>query len=169
MVITESTTAGINLAAQLIRPQPQQNVVVTDLAFMSNTYPFLVSQSAAAEVRFVKSRNSKIYMEDLAAQVDEHTVIVHTCAVTVGSGFRYPLDSVYEITSRYDVPLIIDGAQALGLIDINIYKPLVHFLASTASKWLMGPAGVGILYVTDKYLNDTPPAAGWLSAVNADD
>jgi selenocysteine lyase/cysteine desulfurase len=169
IVITESTTAGINLAAQLIGPQPEQNVVVTDLAFMSNTYPFIVSQSAVEDVRFVKSHNGKIYMEDLEAQVDEHTALVHICAVTVGSGFRYPLDSVYKITSRFNVPLIIDGAQALGLIDINVNEPPLHFLASTASKWLMGPAGVGFLHVADKYLNETPPTAGWLSAANADD
>lgn len=166
IVITESTTAGINLAAQILRPGPGQNVVVTDLAFMSNTYPWLAGQSAAAEVRFVKSRGGKIPMEDLAAKIDERTAAVTLCAVTVGSGFRFDLSAVHAITSRYDVPLIVDGAQALGVIDIDVNDPPLDFLAGTASKWLMGPTGVGFLYVADRHLHATPPAVGWLSAAN---
>jgi len=46
-------------------------VVVTDLAFMSNAYPWLAGRSAGAEVRFVESRHGKIYMEDLTSAVDK--------------------------------------------------------------------------------------------------
>ena len=169
IVITESTTAGLNLAGQLLRPQKAQNIVVTDLAFMSSTYPWLASQVATAEVRFVTARDGKIHMEDLAEQLDENTAAVSICAVTVGSGFRYDLRKVFDLTSRYNVPLIVDGAQALGLIDMDVNHPPVDFLAGTASKWLMGPTGIGFLYLQDKYLDMTPPSVGWLSAANLAD
>lgn len=45
----------------------------------------------------------------------------------------------------------------------------MDFLACTASKWLMGPAGVGYLYVADSHLNATPPTVGWLAAANVGD
>jgi len=169
IVVTESTTAGLNLAGQIVQTRPGQNVVVTDLAFMSTTYPWLVSQSATVEVRFVESRDGRIVMDDLAAQVDEHTAAVSLCAVTVGSGFRFDLDTVHEITSRWNVPLIVDGAQALGLIDIDVNQPALDFLATTTSKWLMGPAGIGCLYVSDRHLDATPPTVGWLAAANLSD
>lgn len=169
IVITDSTTAGINLAAQIIRPKPGQNVVVTDLAFMSNTYLWLASQSALSDVRFVKSRNGKIYLSDLEAEIDDRTAAVHICAVTVGSGFRYDLAAVTAITKKRGIPLIVDAAQALGLIDLNVHDLQIDFLASTASKWLMGPAGVGYLYVGKRYLNAPPPTVGWLSAANVGD
>ncbi len=169
IVITESTTAGINLAGHILRPGPGQNVVVTDLDFMSNTYPWMVSELAGAEVRFVESRDGKIMMDDLAARVDTNTAVVHLCAVTVGSGFRFDLSAVYAITRKFNVPLVIDGAQALGLIDVDVNNPPLDFLAGTASKWLMGPAGVGFLYVADRYLTAAPPTAGWLSAANVGD
>jgi len=64
---------------------------------------------------------------------------------------------------------MIDAAQALGLIDLNVSDPPVDFLACTASKWLMGPAGVGFLYLADRYLGAVPPTVGWLSAANVGD
>jgi cysteine desulfurase / selenocysteine lyase len=166
IVITESTTAALNLAAQLLRPRAGQNVVVTDLAFMSSTYSWLVSQVAQCEVRFVESRDGTIRMDDLAAAVDENTAAVSICAVTVGSGFRFNLRDVYAITAPGNVPLIVDAAQALGLVDIHAGDPPLSFLACTASKWLMGPAGVGFLYVSDRHLQATPPGVGWYAAAN---
>lgn len=169
IVVTESTTAALNLAGQLVRPQADQNVVVTDLAFMSSTYPWLVSQGACAQVRFVANRGGRIEMDDLAAQVDKQTAALSICAVTVGSGFRFDLSAVAEIADRHGAALIVDGAQALGLIDVNVDNSPVDFLATTASKWLMGPAGVGFAYVADKYLDAPPPSTGWLAAANIGD
>ena len=169
IVVTESTTAGLNLAGQLVRPRDDQNVVVTDLAFMSSTYPWLVSQGAGAQVRFVANRDGRIEMDDLAAQVDDKTAAVSICTVTVGSGFRFDLGAVAEITRRREAALIVDGAQALGLIDVDVNTPPLDFLATTASKWLMGPAGVGLIHVADKYLDAAPPNVGWLAAANLGD
>ena len=169
IVITESTTAGLNLAAQLLRPGPEQNVVVTDLAFMTSTHMWLARRPDGPQLRFVENRDGRIAMEDLAAAVDEKTAAVSICAVTVGSGFRYDLQQVHAITSRYGVPLIVDGAQAVGLVELNATQPPLDFLACPASKWLMGPAGVGYLYLADRYLDAAPPAAGWFAAANVGD
>ena len=168
IVITESTTAAINLAAQILRPRAEQNVVVTDLAFMSNTYPWLVSH-APVEVRFVQSTDGMVPADLIAREVDANTAAVCLCAVTVGSGFRHDLREVYDLTRMYNAPLIIDGAQAMGVLDMDVHRPPLDFLAGTASKWLMGPAGVGYLYLADRYLDGTPPAAGWLAAKNLAD
>jgi selenocysteine lyase/cysteine desulfurase len=167
IVITESTTAALNLAAQIIRPQQGQNVVVTELDFMTNTYPWLVCHPV--ETRFAKSRDGRICTDELAALVDEHTAAICLCAVTVGSGFRFNLTDVQALARRHHTPLIVDAAQALGVVDVNVNDPPLDFLASTASKWLMGPAGVGFLYVADAHLQATPPTVGWLSAANVGD
>ncbi|MSU47153.1 MAG: aminotransferase class V-fold PLP-dependent enzyme [Lacunisphaera sp.] len=168
IVVTESTTAAINLAAQILRPKPGQNIVVNDLDFMTDTYPWLVCHPCA-EVRFVKSRDGKIQIDDLAKQVDGNTAVVSLCAVTVGSGYRFDLRAVHAVTRSSGIPLLVDGSQALGLVKISVNDPPLDFLATTVSKWLMGPAGVGLLYLADRYLDATPPTAGWLSAANVGD
>jgi cysteine desulfurase/selenocysteine lyase len=169
IVITDSTTAGLNLAAQILAPTPEQNVVLTDLAFMSNTYPWLASQVAIPDVRFVEQRAGRVAIEDIQATIDAQTACVSICAVTVGSGFRYNLGQLTDITRAAGVPLIVDAAQALGLVDVDLRTTPVDFMAGTTSKWLMGPTGVGYLYVADEYLGATPPNVGWMSASNVDD
>jgi selenocysteine lyase/cysteine desulfurase len=89
--------------------------------------------------------------------------------VTVGSGFRFDLQAVHGITAVHAAPLIVDAAQATGLVRVDVQDPPLDFLATTASKWLMGPAGVGFLYMADRYLTATPPTVGWLSAANVSD
>lgn len=167
IVITESTTAAVNLAAQILRPRPGQNIVVSDLDFMTSTYPWLVSH--LAEVRFVPSRDGEVNLSELTALVDQNTVAVCICAVTVGSGARLDLAELHALTRPHSIPLVIDAAQALGLADIDVKSPPLDFVACTASKWLMGPAGVGYLYVADRHLSAPPPAAGWLAAANVGD
>lgn len=167
IVITESTTAGINMASQIIKPLHDQNVIVTDLEFMSDTYPWLVCHPA--QVRFARNRNGKISPADIAGLIDEMTAAVSVSAVAAGSGFRFDLLEIHEVVSQHNVPLIVDAAQALGLIDINVNEIKPSFLVCTASKWLMGPAGVGFLYVSDKYLDSTPPSVGWFAAANRND
>jgi len=169
IVITESTTAALNLAAQILEPRADQNVVVTDLAYMSSTYLWLASKSAVSDVRFVKSRGGKIDVADLVAKLDEKTAAVSVCAVTVASGYRFDLETLHAETGARGIPLIVDGAQAVGLVEVDVKRPPVDFLAMTASKWLMGPAGVGFLYLADRYLDVTPPTVGWLAAANVGD
>ena len=167
IVVTESTTAAINLAARLIGPKPGQNVVLNDLDFMTDSYPWLVCHPGV-EVRFARSRDGRIRTEDLMAQVDNRTAAVGLCAVTVGSGFRFDLREVRSALGG-GVPLLVDGAQALGLAAVDVNDAGIEFLAGTASKWLMGPTGVGFLYVADRYLDAAPPSVGWLSAANVGD
>jgi len=168
IVVTESTSAAVSLASKLIAPKPGQNVVLNDLDFMTDSYPWLACHPGV-EVRFVPSRAGKIVTADLMAQVDSKTAAIGLCAVTVGSGFRFDLNEVRAALGSRDIPLLVDGAQALGLVDIDVGSPKIEFLATTASKWLMGPAGVGFLYVDDRYLGAAPPSVGWLSAANVGD
>ena len=167
IVVTESTTAGINLAAQILRPAPGANIVASDLEFMSDTYPWTVCHSA--QVRFAQSRCGKTEPRDLAALIDERTVALIVSAVAAGSGFRSNLVDLREIAKRHGIPLIVDAAQALGLVNVDVDDVQPAFLACTASKWLMGPAGVGFLYIADRYLGATPPSVGWFAAANRGD
>ena len=82
IVVTESTSAAVSLASKLIAPKPGQNVVLNDLDFMTDSYPWLACHPGV-EVRFVPSHAGKIVTADLMAQVDSKTAAIGLCAVTV--------------------------------------------------------------------------------------
>jgi selenocysteine lyase/cysteine desulfurase len=168
IVITDSTTAGINLAAQIMRPRPGQNVIVTDLTFMSNAYTWMVAHPEI-ELRFAPSEGGRVAYDSLERLVDDGTAALNICAVTVGSGFRFDLREIHRLAQTHGTPTLIDASQALGVVDIDVQRLDIDFLACTASKWLMGPTGVGFLYVGARYLNARPPIAGWLGAQNRRD
>ena len=165
IVITDSTSSAINMAARILSPKSGQNVVVTDLTYMSDSYAWLVSHPGI-NVRFVNSREGMVSPEDIRALVDADTLAVNLCAVTAGTGFRFDLEKVYSALPPSKPPLLIDASQALGVVKMNVANPSLDFLACTAGKWLMGPSGVGFLYVSDIYMKATPPAAGWICAAN---
>lgn len=167
IAITESTTASINIAAHIINPEPHQNVVLTDLEFMSDTYPWIISHPV--EVRFVPSKNGRIIEKDFESFIDSKTAAVSVSAVAVGSGYRIDLEAVTSAASKYHTPIIIDGAQAVGMIPLDIKKLEIDFLVCTASKWLFGPTGIGFLYIGDRFLDANPPCVGWLAAENRND
>jgi selenocysteine lyase/cysteine desulfurase len=167
IAITESTTAAINLVAGLVRPQKEQNVVVTELEYMSDTYPWIISHPA--QVRFIPENNGRIIEDEIPQFVDENTAVLSVSAVAVGSGYRADLKKVHQATSPIHIPLLVDGAQAVGVMPLNINDPEIDFLVCTANKWLFGPAGVGFLYVGDRFIQADPPNAGWLAAANRRD
>jgi cysteine desulfurase/selenocysteine lyase len=169
IVVTESTTSALNLAHQLVRPTADQNVVLDELAFMTNTYPWLISGLAGPEVRFVPEVDGSISISDLKAALDPATALLSISAVAVSSGFRHDLGAVSDVAAAAGVPVLADGAQAVGVIDIDLARTPIDFLAGTTSKWLMGPAGVGFLHLGDQYLGATPPSLGWLAAANVGD
>jgi cysteine desulfurase / selenocysteine lyase len=169
IVITESTTSALNLAHQLVRPTAEQNVVLDELAFMTNTYPWLVSGLAGPEVRFVPEVDGSIRSSDMRAALDSRTALLSISAVAVSNGFRHDLGAVSGVAAAAGVPVLADGAQAVGVVDIDLARTPIDFLAGTATKWLMGPAGVGFLHLADQYLDVTPPNVGWLAAANVGD
>lgn len=164
VMITESTTAAINLAADIIQPQKDQNVIVTELEFMSDTYPWIVCHPA--EVRFVPEKNGRIYENEIDELIDNKTAVFSISAVAVGSGYRADLNTIHERISSHNIPLMVDGAQAIGVVPIDVIEPEIDFLVCTASKWLFGPAGIGFLYIGERFINSDPPNVGWLAAKN---
>ena len=60
--------------------------------------------------------------------------------------------------------LLVDGAQSAGALNIDLHATGVDFFATTAMKWLLGTAAVGIPAVAKRHLDRQPPTAGWVTA-----
>lgn len=70
------------------------------------------------------------------------------------SGLVQDATSIGEICYSNDVPLLLDGCQAVGQIEIDLSGLKCDFLAATSRKFLRGPRGIGFLYVSDRMIKD---------------
>jgi selenocysteine lyase/cysteine desulfurase len=169
LVSLPDTTTGINLAVQIIDPQPGSNVVVHENSYSAAVFPFLKLAKRGVEVRYAPRRGPVVALEDIAALVDEKTAAISICHVTTGNGFRFDLAGVCEIAARHRTPIVVDAAQSAGAFRIDLSQTPVDFFAAPTFKWLLGPIGGGFLHVREDWIGRSePPMIGPGSVVNGE-
>lgn len=159
-----STTQGIGLVAEGFPWRPGDNVVTVDEEYPSNIYPWLNLASRGVSTRFVSGRDGRIWLEDLAAAMNDRTRLLTISHVEWASGFRNDLDAIAELCHARGVALFVDAIQGLGPLTIDVDRTPIDFLAADGHKWLLGPEGAGVLFVRKAWIERLRPIlVGWHS------
>ncbi len=163
LALVPNTSTGMNIIANMLEYPEGSNIVTTDLEYPSVVYPWL-NKKLGAEVRYVKNVSGRILIEDIERTIDERTVVVAVSHVEYVNGFRHDLRELAKMVHEKDAFLAVDAIQSLGAMPADVKEDDVDFLTASCYKWLLGPAGVGYLYVRkdlcDKF---DPPFIGWAS------
>ncbi len=150
-----STGMGNNKIADALGLNPGDNIVINDLEFPSNVLAFTSYQRKGVEIRRVKHREGRLYLEDFEKLIDKKTRIVAISTVQWSSGFRMDLAPLVKLAETYGAYVVVDSCQSLGALNLDVKKTGIHFMVTQAHKWLFGPFGTGIMYVRkdliDKY------------------
>ena len=163
IALVENTSVGLNIIANMLDYPSGSNVVTTDLEYPSAIYPWM-NRKLGVTVRYVASRAGEVLYEDLEKAVDDKTVAVVISHVEYANGFRFNLKPVSEIAHRHGAHLVVDAIQSLGVLPFDAKRDDVDFLSAACYKWMMGPTGVGYMYVRrDLMENFSPPFIGWAS------
>jgi len=158
VAIVESTSAGCNIAFDLIDPVARGNVVFDDFSYPSSVFPWHLPPHEALTKRFVHAREDGIiHLEDFEQSIDENTVAVCISHVTPIEGFKQDIKKVAEIAHAKGALVIVDGAQSAGAMEIDLHDTGVDFFSTTAMKWLLGAAGVAFLYVRKEFQKQIDP------------
>ncbi len=91
--------------------------------------------------------------------LDEDVAMVAIGHVSNAMGTVHPVKEVIEEAHKYDIPVLVDGAQAVPHSPIDVQDLDADFYAFSAHK-MCGPTGFGILYGKEQYLNEMPPYRG---------
>jgi len=163
IALVSNTSTGLNIVSNMLEYPSGTNVVVTDLEYPSVVYPWL-STKLGAKVRYVKSIDGKVHLEDVDRTVDDRTIAVAISHVEYANGFRHDLKSLSEIAHEHGAYLIVDGVQSIGAIGADVRSDDIDFLATSCYKWLLGPVGAGFLYIRKDLISKfEPPFIGWAS------
>jgi selenocysteine lyase/cysteine desulfurase len=164
-----NTSTGLGLVARGIDWRPGDQVVISDVEYPANRYPWEDLRRLGVELIEVKQRHDwRIAASDVEAAIGERTRLVSLSHVQYLSGYRMELRPIADAVHRVGGYLCVDAIQSLGAVALDVQGQGVDFLAADGHKWLLGPEGCGIFYVREKLLSSLHPAVvGWMSVVDA--
>lgn len=158
-----NASEAINNIVNAMHIQPGTNVVLNDLEYPSVYLPWLsLKNRMDIELRFLKTVDGEISVEEIEKNIDEKTCLVAISHVSFLNGFRHNLKRLKELTDMKNVPLLVDATQSLGVVEVD--SNYCDMLVSSSYKWLLGPHGLGLMYISEKYLEKLQPKRiGWRS------
>lgn len=161
VIFTSGTTASVNMASEMIADKylcPGKNIVVTALEHHSDFVPWQqVCIRKGAELRIAPVIDSgDIDMDALRSLIDENTVLVAVCAVSNVLGTVNPIEAIVTIAHEKGSLVLIDAAQAMRFRRFDVKTLDCDILCFSAHK-MMGPTGVGVMYVNEELLKNLSP------------
>ncbi|MBI3890978.1 MAG: aminotransferase class V-fold PLP-dependent enzyme [Candidatus Wallbacteria bacterium] len=166
LAFTKNTSQGLQLAAASIPWKPGDNVVINDLEFPANVFPWLqLERTRGVEVRTVRAREGRVTPEAIALAMDDRTRAVAVSWVQFSNGFRCDLEALSGLCEKRGAWLVIDTVQGAGALALDLSRLGPRTMAAGGChKWLLTPVGVGYFRCPAGLLEELAPANwGWLS------
>lgn len=157
ITFTKNTTAGLGLVAAGLDWEAGDNIVGVQREFPSNIYPWMGLKRKGVELRLYQPEQGRIDVKAVVRLCDRRTRVLAISAVQFWSGFRTDLGALGTALRGRDILLVVDAAQAVGALQLDLSRAPVDFLAAGAQKWLLGPMGVGFAYVGPRMLDRLNP------------
>jgi selenocysteine lyase/cysteine desulfurase len=159
LAFTKNTHEGINMVANMIQWKQGDNMVLNDLEFPANVFPW--TNQRGVEVRVAENRDGLVHPDEISKLVDENTRAVSLSHVSFMNGFRQDLEAVGRVARENDAFFVVDAMQSVGCIELNVRDCYVDFLACGGHKWLLSPLGTGFFYIRRELIdNFHPPSIG---------
>ncbi len=172
VAMLRNTTEGINLVANSLDWKRSDKIVTTIIEHHSNYITWLrVGNRHGCTVDVVRSNPQGVFdLGDFEKAIDDKTRIVAVTAVSNVLGVIVPVKEIAEIAHEHGAKMLVDGAQSVPHLKTDVERDGIDFLAFSGHK-MLGPTGVGGLYVGNEDLYTTEPlciGGGTIADVNVD-
>ncbi len=164
VIFTRGTTEAINLVAASFGPLRIGRgdiVLVTEMEHHSNIVPWqLLCERVGARLGVVPiSDGGEIIYEEYERMLSERVKLVAVAHVSNTLGTINPIEQMIEDAHGFGIPVLIDGAQAVPHMKVDVRRLNADFYCFSAHK-MFGPTGIGILYARSRHLEEMPPYQG---------
>ncbi|NTW55920.1 MAG: cysteine desulfurase [Chlorobiaceae bacterium] len=164
IIFVRGTTEGINLVAQTWGRrflQPGDEIVLSILEHHANIVPWqMVAKETGARIRVIPVNDrGEILLEEYTRLIGPRTRFVSLTHASNGLGTILPVREMIRIAKRFDVKVLVDGAQSVAHIPVNVQELDADFFVFSGHK-IFAPTGIGVVYGKREVLENMPPWQG---------
>jgi len=164
VIFTKGTTDGINLVASGFSRrflQAGDTVIISAMEHHSNIVPWqMACEDNGATLKVIPINDKgELLMDAFEAMLDDTVKIVAVTYVSNTLGTINPVEDIIRLAHARNIPVLIDAAQAIQHITIDVQALQPDFLVFSGHK-IYGPTGTGVLYGSEEWLNKLPPYQG---------
>jgi selenocysteine lyase/cysteine desulfurase len=151
VLLTQNTTDGLNIVMNGLPWQPSDEVITCDLEHVAIIAPLLLAQRQK-DIKVVcltitPNESPAAILTKMEGAINERTRMVFLSHVEYSSGLRMPAKEIRQLTEARNLWFMLDGAQAAGNIAVDVKEIGCDFYSIPSQKWLLGPDGIGALYM----------------------
>ena len=153
IAMTTSTTDGMNAIAQGLRLKSGDRVLTTDQEHGGGALCWTYfAKYGGVSIDTITIAPGEMTEELLLSKINDgitpQTKLISISHIFSSTGFRVPLAKISALARSKGILCIVDGAQAVGGIKVDMKELGCHAYATSGHKWLMGPKGTGLLYIS---------------------
>lgn len=159
VLFTRGTTTSLNWVAQFAAEslQPGDEVLISIMEHHSNVIPWQEAcRKTGAKLVYVYLKDGALDMEDFCAKLNERTKFVSLAHASNVLGIINPIKKIAQLVHQQGALLVVDGAQSIPHMEIDVRDLDVDFFAFSGHK-MAGPTGIGVLYGKEELLEQMSP------------
>jgi cysteine desulfurase / selenocysteine lyase len=170
IALTGNTSEGLCTVANGLGLGSGDAVLVTSPDFPSLLYPWMNLQRRGVRVDMVhRGKDGRFGVAEVQRALTPQTRILAVSSVDFATGFGADLEELGRFCSEHSLLFCVDAIQGLGVLEMDVERCRIDFLATGGHKWLLGPMGTGFLHVSRRVMNRLEPTVvGWHSVENAE-
>jgi cysteine desulfurase family protein len=147
VIFTFNATDGLNLAIKGLL-KPGDHVIVTSMEHNSVLRPVMELHKIGVDNTIVSCEtDGRIDVSNIENSIRDNTKLIITTHVSNLTGSIFPVEEIGEMCKRHQITYLLDASQSAGVLDIDLKKLAVDFVAFPGHKGLLGPQGTGALLI----------------------
>lgn len=170
VALIPATSYGFAAAARNLRLGAGDRVLVLEDEYPSGIYTWRRAvRRAGAQILTVPREPGQTWADAVLAALDERVAIVSVPNVHWTDGSLVDLPAVAARARAVGARLVVDASQSVGAMPLDVGALRPDFLITVGYKWLLGPFGVGYMYVAEEHRGGEPLEENWISRAGSQD
>ncbi len=170
VALIPATSYGLAVAARNVTASAGDQVLVLAEEYPSNYYTWRrFCMRTGAELVVIGREAGETWTEAVLARISDRTRLLAVPNVHWTDGSLLDLEAAVAAARRMGALVAIDASQSLGALPLDVSRLRPDFVVSVGYKWLLGPLGIGCLYVDPQHRDGEPLEENWINREGSDD